>query len=134
MIAADENALDMFIDGALPWTIVNQAGLARLNRLREDGRGPDWACAPAGEYAWADQLLLAGVPQQQGTAAAEREALAGEFAASLTADEAQAALADEGVFSVTGETIHSGFSVYAPLDALLASVPLATANPFSEYS
>jgi len=133
-IAADAGALDMFIEGRLPYTIVNQAGLARLNRLREDGRGPDWACAAAGQFAWTDQLLLAALPMANGSNADAREALAAEFAAGLLAEDAQAALADAGVFPVTGEQIHAPFSAYAQMDGLLAGRPLAAAAPFSEYS
>lgn len=127
-------ALELFIEGKLPWTIVTQAELKKLFSLREKGRGPDWKCAPGGSFAWTDQLLLVSCVQQSGTAAQERIALAAEFAAGLFLSDAQQALSSIGAFSPTGEMIYSSFSPYAELDALLASRPLAHPDIFSEYS
>ena len=129
-----EDALEQFIRGELPRLAVTQAELSRLNRLQENDRGPDWVCAASGQFAWADQLLLLGSMHPDGTAAAEREALAQEFSASLFMEKAQQALAKIGAFSVTGETIHSAASVYAQMDGLLASRPLATPEFFRAYS
>ena len=129
-----EDALEQFIRGGLPRLAVTQAELSRLNRLRESGRGPDWICAASGQFAWADQLLLLGSVHPDGTATAEREALAGEFAASLFTEKAQQALAKIGAFSVTDEAIHSATSVYAQMDGLLASRPLVTPEFFHAYS
>ena len=114
-----DDALALFISGELPAAAVSQAELARLIRLRDSGRGPDWDCAVAGTAAYTDQLLMLGVVAQSGDAAQERETLAEVFAAGLLDFEAQAKLADIGAFSVTGERIHSDFSAYAQLDALL---------------
>lgn len=129
-----EDALEQFIRGELPRLAVTQAELSRLNHLQESGRGPDWVCAASGQFAWADQLLLLGSVHPDGTAAAEREALAQEFSASLFTEKAQQALAKIGAFSVTGETIHSAASVYAQMDGLLASRPLVTPEFFRAYS
>lgn len=134
IVMQTEDALERFIRGELPRLAVTQAELSRLNRLRESGRGPDWACAASGQFAWADQLLLLGSVHPDGTAAAEREALAGEFVASLFTEKAQQALAKIGAFSVTGDTIHSAASVYAQLDGLVASRPLAAPELFRAYS
>ena len=117
MIADD--ALDRFIKGEVPAAIVTQAGLARLIRLQDAGRGPEWVSVGAGSVAYTDQLLMLGVVAQSGDAAAEREALAEAFAAGLLEYDAQVKLADIGAFSVTGERIYSDFSAYAQLDALL---------------
>lgn len=116
-----DDAIDRFIRGELPAVVVSQAELARLIRLRDNGRGPDWDLAAAGSATYTDQLLMLGVVEQTGDAAAEREALAEAFAAGLFEYEAQAKLADIGAFSVTGERIYSDFSAYAQLDALLNS-------------
>lgn len=133
-LAISEDALDEFIDGSLPCLPVTQAELARLARLQESGRGPDWACGISGDFAWADQLLLLGLTEQEGTDFGERMALAEEFAHGLFEDDSQAALADTGVFSVTGRTIHTDFSAHAELDVLLNSRTLIVPEIFSEYS
>ena len=126
------DVLDMFIDGELPCIPVNANDIARLNRLRESGKGPDWQAATSGEIACTDQLLLAAIPEQPDTSG--RSALVQEFMAFLLQPDAQAALADVGAFSVTGETIHAGFSIHAEMDALLNNRPLWLPNCFSEYS
>ena len=118
-ITISGDTLERFIRGELPATVVSQAELARLIRLRDAGRGPDWDCAASGAAAYTDQMLLLGIVAQSGDAAAEREALAEAFAAGLLEYEAQAMLADIGAFSVTGERIYPDFSAYAQLDALL---------------
>ena len=120
-VTIDSDVMERFLRGELPTVVVSQAELARLIRLRDAGRGPDWDCAASGTAAYTDQLLLLGVVVQSGDAAAEREALAEAFAAGLLEYEAQAKLADIGAFSVTGERIHADFSAYAQLDALLNS-------------
>ena len=117
-VVADD-ALDRFIKGELPAVVVTQSELARLIRLRDNGRGPEWACAAAGTAAYTDQLLMLGIVAQSGDAAAEREKLAEAFAAGLLEYDAQAKLADIGAFAVTGERIYSDFSAYAQLDAQL---------------
>ena len=114
-----EDAVESFIRGELPAVVVSQSELARLIRLRDNGRGPDWESAAAGTAAYTDQLLMLGIVEQSGDAAAEREALAEVFADGLLEPDAQTKLADIGAFSVTGERIYSDFSAYARLDALL---------------
>ena len=115
-----EDAINRFINGELPAVVVSQAELARLIRLRDGGRGPDWACAAAGSAAYTDQLLMLGVVLQTGDAAEERMALAERFAVGLLEYGAQAKLADIGAFSVTGDRIYPDLSAYAQLDALLS--------------
>ena len=114
-----DDVVDRFILGEIPCAVVSQGELARLIRLRDAGRGPDWNCVATGAVAYTDQLLMLGVVTQSGDAAEEREVLAEAFATGLLQYEAQAKLADIGAFSVTGERIYSDFSAYAQLDALL---------------
>ena len=129
-----EDALTYFINGKLPWLVVTQAELARLIRLRDAGRGPDWACAATGEVACADQLLLLGVVDQSDEAGEQREALAAEFAAYLLGEDCQKKLADIGGFAVTDVQLYSSHSAYAPMEALLRSRALAVPDAFSEHS
>ena len=133
-VIQSEDALTDFINGDLPWLIVSQAELARLIRLRDAGRGPDWACAATGEIALADQLLLLGVVDQSDESGAQREALATEFAAYLLGEECQKKLADIGGFAVTDVQLYSSYSAYAPMEALLRSRSLAVPDAFSEHS
>ena len=128
------DALERFLAGELAALPVSQRELARLVRLRDAGRGPDWACAATGDAAYTDQLLLAGAVAQADGDGAEREALAREFIALLCSGEMQSRLADVGAFSVTGARIYSDFSAYAPLDGLLNGRRLIAAHAFSEYS
>ena len=129
LIVADD-ALDRFIRGELPAVIASQSDLARLIRLRDSGRGPDWVLSPSGGAAYTDQLLLLGIVAQAGDAAEERESLAEAFAAGLLEFDAQSKLADIGAFSVTGERIYPDFSDYAQLDILLNSRELiVTGDP-----
>lgn len=130
----DADPLDRFINGQLAAIPVDQCGIARLSRLQDSGRGPDWRLAAGGAFACTDQLLLAAAVDQHDDGAAEREALVQAFIASLCSDEAQSALSQIGAFSVTGRTIHSDFSAHAPLDGLLSALPLALPPAFSEYS
>lgn len=127
------DALERFISGDLPATIVTQKEIARLIRLRDAGRGADWKLAPAGRYAYTDQILFAGVVSASDENADARLTLAKEFSALLLSEAAQARLADVGAFSVTGTPVHSDFSAYAPLDALLNSRQLIVPAPFSEH-
>ena len=128
------DALTAFINGELPQLIVTQAELAKLIRLRDAGRGPDWDCAATGEYVCGDQLLLLGVVAQADGAGTAREALAMEFAAYLLGEDCQRKLADIGGFAVTDVQLYSSLSAYAPMEALLRSRRLALPDAFSEHS
>ena len=128
------DALTDFINGELPYLIVTQAELARLIRLRDAGRGPDWACAATGDYACGDQLLLLGVADQSDEAGKQRESLAAEFATYLLSEDCQRKLADIGGFAVTDVQLYTSLSAYAPMEALLRSRSLAVPDAFSEHS
>lgn len=132
--ARSPDALERFIAGDLGCTIVTQAELARLERLRDAGRGPDWACAGGGAYAWTDQLLYAAATHQGGQDGGAREALAREFIACLLTEEAQRELCGAGAFSVTGRRVHGDLSPWGMLDAQLCSLPLRAVPPFPEQA
>lgn len=129
-VTFQEDALDLFLDGGAARIAVNAGELARLARLRDNGRGPEWTTEAAGEFACADQLLYAGVTSGEEAP----RALAREFARSLLEEESQAELTSIGLFSVTGECIHAAHAAQAGLDIFLHSRPLAAAQPFSEHS
>ena len=129
-----EDALTYFINGKLPWLVVTQAELARLIRLRDAGRGPDWACAATGDYACGDQLLMLGVGKQADATGAAREELAMEVAAYLRGEACQRRLADIGGFAVTDVQLYASHSAYAPMEALLRSRNLAVPDAFPEHS
>ena len=125
-----DTLLERFIDGGLPILPVSQREIAKLARLRDKGKGPDWELVPSGSYAYTSQLLLAGVTKGEG----ERYDLARSFTHMLLEEDCQQLLSDIGAFSTTGQTVHKAHSPYAPLDALLNSLPLGAAHPFSEHS
>lgn len=125
------DALDLFIDEEIACTPVDARDIALLGRMAESSKGPDWKTAASGDIVCTDQVLLAAVPNQKEKSA--RSMLAQEFIGHLLEADPQAALADVGAFSVTGKSIHAGFSVYAELDALLNSRPLWLPACFSEY-
>lgn len=126
------DATDRFIEGELSCIPVDARALGRLGRLRESGKGPAWSTAAAGELTCTDQILLAAVPVQETNL--DRAMLAEEFISFLLEEEAQDALAGIGAFSVTGRRIHSDFSIYSEMDAMLNHLPLWLPDCFSEYS
>lgn len=126
------DAFDDFIDGELPYIPVDAKKLARLNRLRENGKGPAWNTSASGAITCTDQLLLAAIPIQDEHH--EQTALAEEFVSLLLTENTQDALADIGAFSVIGRRIYSDFSVYSEMDAMLNHLPLWLPDCFSEYS
>ena len=122
--------LDRFMGGELPILPVSQGEIAKLARLRDNGKGPDWELIPSGSYAYTGQLLLAGLTEGTG----DRFDLARSFARMLLEDDCQQKLSDVGAFSVCGQAIYKSHSPYAPLDALLQSLPLSVPPLFSEHS
>lgn len=122
-----EVSLDAFIDGRLPALIVSQSELARLIRLRDAGKGPDWTCTAAGEWALADQQFIGAAT------AGEASALAEEFIAFLRSAACQKKLASIGAFSVTETTIYPAHSSYMPMEVQLHSRRQVGPEIFSEY-
>ena len=113
---------------------MTQLELARLIRLQDAGRGPDWACAAAGSYACADQLLMLGAVHQEDAEGKQREALAAEFAAFLCSEACQAKLTDIGAFPTTQIAAYAARSPYAILEAQLRGGMLCVSKIFSEHS
>lgn len=126
------DALEQFINGKIPCIPVDAQDIARLSRLTENGKGPEWKTKASGDIAFTDQILLASIPEQEKEM--ERRLFAEEFISFLLQPETQAELADIGAFSVTGENIHDSFSVYAEMDTLINSRQLWLPACFSEYS
>lgn len=127
-----DDAMNLFMNGELPFLPVSQHEIARLIKLRDSGRGPDWLLYASGNIACTDQLLFAGLIRQTGRD--DQTSAAQLFLSHLFSEEAQSALSDAGIFSVTGQTIYSGFSEYAPLDELLNNRTLCVPKAFPEYS
>lgn len=131
-ILSPADILDLFSEGELPYIAADAKMLAKLKRLTDNGKAPDWKTTATGEIACTDQVLLAAIPKRQENI--ERFKLAQEFIDFLLQEDVQASLADIGSFSVTGKNIHSDFSIYTEMDALLNSRPLWLPACFSEYS
>lgn len=127
-----DDQLNCFMNGELPFLPVSQHEIARLIKLRDSGRGPDWLLHASGNIACTDQLLFAGLVRQTGRD--DQTLTAQLFLSYLFSEEAQSALSDAGIFSVTGQTIYNGFSEYAPLEELLNSRTLFVSKAFPEYS
>jgi len=127
-------AFEQFINGEIPVLPVTQTELARLIRLQDSGRGPDWRLYQGSGIVCADQLLLAGATAQDGDGSDERSKLAQEFIAFLLTDEAQKELISIGAFTVTGKDFYPSFSPYAVLESMINSSTLAvpSRNRFSE--
>lgn len=125
-----EDALDRFMGGEASRIAVGAGELARLSRLRNEGKGPDWQLQACGEFACTDQLLYIGVTRGDEAP----RSLAREFIVHLLAAESQAALAGIGACSAAGEGVHPAHAPQAEMEALLLSRPLAVCPPFSEHS
>lgn len=119
-MAAAENveisgdAFQRFMNGEAGRTIVNQAQLAKLIGLRENGRGPDWQCVPRGEYSWCDQRLYLGIRAED-----ERRELCAAFLEMLLEDDYQKLLSGIGAFAATGISIYDSFSPYHAMEQQL---------------
>ena len=109
----DGDAWRHFINGEAAAMPVTQREVRRLQRLAEQGRGPDWRLSP-GDAAFTDQLLSLAIVDRED--AAEQRSLCVEFLACLLSDEAQGALHSVGAFSVTGAP--SGYDAGDPLAAM----------------
>lgn len=115
--------LTRFINGELGAVCVTQREIQRLNRLSDQGRGPEWTFAP-GEK-WTDQILFLSALASGG----EREELSREFIAHLLTPECQQALVRAGLFTVLDmPTGYAGGGALGQLDAALLR-PGLTAPP-----
>ena len=105
---------------------VTQREIARLQRLSDQGRGPDWTIAAGAEFT--DQVLYLSIVDAGG----EQQPLCSEFLALLLSDECQALLSDYAAFGVTdAPCAFASGSPYLPLDAALRSENAEAAPAFS---
>lgn len=128
--AADGDPLSRFIAGEIPCLAVSSADVCRLQKLRDAGRGPDWALSCAGMPAFTDQLLYAaaaGDLSDDGRAETIRA-----FIAFLLEEDCQAMLSDIGALPVRG-SIYPAHSPHAAMEAALAGGDYIAPPPFSEY-
>lgn len=124
--AAASDPLDRFINGRLGAVCVTQREIARLNRLADQGRGPEWTFAPAD--AWTDQALYLSALSSGG----EREQLSLEFMRHLLSYECQRLLVQAGLFTVLdAPTGYAYGGAMAQLDAALLRPELKTPPAFN---
>lgn len=124
--AAAAEPLTRFINGELGAVCVTQREIARLNRLADQGRGPEWTFAPAS--GWTDQTLYLSVVQNGG----EREGLSMEFLRHLLLPECQQLLTKSGLFTVLdAPTGYPAGSAMERMDASLLNPELKTPPAFN---
>lgn len=117
--------LTRFINAELGAVCVTQREIARLNRLADQGRGPDWTLLPAAR--WTDQLLYLSALQSGG----ERESLSLEFIAHLLSPDCQRMLIHAGLFSsLDAPTGYAPGSAMEKMDACLLRPGLSAAPAF----
>ena len=96
-LPAGANASDVltrFVNGELFAVPVTQREIARLERLREQGRGPDWRIQAGG--AWTDQAIYFSIVE------GGQDALSLELLEHLLSEECQAELRTVGLLSASG--------------------------------
>lgn len=134
--ADDRDALRRFIAGEAAALAVSTGDIAKLARLREAGRGPDWAIVCPDADAFTDQLLYMLLPTSLPDDG--RRAVLTAFADFLVSEKCQRYLSDIGALSVTGENIYPASSPYAAVQASVSASlekqSLLAPSPFSEYS
>lgn len=120
--------LARFLNGELGAVCVTQRELARLTRMSDQGRGPEWTLAPAAN--WTDQALYLSVP----ASGDERESLSMEFLAHLLTPECQAELTRANLFTVLdAPTGYPGGSAMEILDAALLRPGLTVSPAFNIF-
>ena len=124
----DVGAFQRFCNGEVCATVVTPREIRRLQRLSEQGKGPDWRLSP-GSAAFTDQLLCLGIVEKEDGQAE----LCREFLRCLLEDESQTALSAAGAFPVTDAP--SGYGAgdaLAVLDAALRRPGLVAVNCMDE--
>lgn len=120
--------LTRFINGELGAVCLTRQELLRLDRLRDQVRGPDWTFSPAD--AWTDQVLYLAALQSGD----ERESLSREFIAHLLTPDCQRQLARAGLFSVLdAPTGYTRGSTMADLQDALLRPGLTTPPAFNIF-
>lgn len=124
--AAD--AWQRFINGEAAAMPVTAREIRRLRALSDQGKGPDWRLAAAGDGAFTDQVLYIAACEQ---ADAEKLALCRAFAGHLLSDDCQGMLSRIGACAVTG--VDSGYAAGDDLrvmERMLSALPLIAPGPF----
>ena len=91
------DALTRFMNGELFAVPVTQREITRLERLRDQGRGPEWRIHPGG--AWTDQVIYCAV------VSGGQEALSMELMQHLLSDECQQRLKNVKLLSPAGAAV-----------------------------
>lgn len=126
--ASAADALTRFMNGELRAVPVTQREIARLLRLQDQGRGPEWRLQCSG--AWTDQVMYLSI------VAGGQEALSQEFLAHLLSPECQARLARVKLLSATASP--ADYSPGSAMEAMQLSMlregftPSAAFNTVSE--
>jgi len=130
--SSGKSMLDRFIAGEIPCLAVSSADIAKLARLSEAGRGPDWKTAFSSGPAFTDQILYMMVPS--GLPEDGRFEILADFAAFLQNEKCRGHLSSIGAIPVSGGSIYPAHSPYAAMEAQLASGEIITPFAFSAYS
>jgi len=121
-------ALNLFTQGKIDAIIGSQHEIARLERLSDLGKAPDWSVCVTGNCVFTDQLLFLSVVQNSDEEAPERQSLSIEFANTLLSDECQSQLSKRGAISVTGVPGKQASAAMRMLEQHLNSVELIVPN------
>lgn len=128
--ATGSTPLSRFIAGELNAVPVTQRELARLNRLQDQGRGPEWRLQ-AGTAAWTDQVLYMSVL----ASGDERESLSMALLSHLLSAECQARLSKVNLFSVAdAPTGYPSGSAMELIDLSLLREGLTVTPAFNDFS
>lgn len=126
--APSSDAWQRFVNGEAAAMPVGPREVRRLAALSEQGRGPDWRLAAAGEAGFVDEVAYVGAVAQ---ADAEKAALCGEFIGFLLSDGCQRELHRAGAFAVTGAGAGYGpGEALGEMEGLLRQRAVVAPGPF----
>ena len=122
------DAWHVFINGSAAAMPVTPREVRRLEALSDQGAGPDWRLAAAGDAAFTDQVLYIGAVDQEN---ADKLALCRAFIAHLLSDECQSLLHRVGAFAVTdADSCYPAGDSLRTMEQLLRQKPLIIPAPF----
>ena len=110
-----QSPIEAFIAGRLGAACVTQREIARLSRLSDQGRGPEWTLQ-TGAAAWTDQVLYMAVVANGG----ETQALSTELLHHLLSEESQRQLAKSNLLTVLDA--YTGYAAGSAMEALDVSL------------
>lgn len=123
-----DSAFQDFINGDAAAMLVNPKEVRRLEALSEQGKGPDWRLASAGDAAFTDQTVYIGAVNQDNM---EKLALCRDFAAHLLSEECQGQLCRVGAFSVTdADSGYPAGDSLRTMEQFMRRTPLLVPAPF----